>query len=100
MGSMPDKPRVFNILNVDAHEITPSACGSIGKIYRAQGIEAVWVSKQDEEIDSDWSSQPEVDLLSVVEGKISVELERSDLAPRLLEPGELLVLPPDTCRQA
>ena len=94
-----DKPRIFHIPREDALEIHHSPLGSVGKIFSGEGVEAVWVKKQNEEIDPDWFSQPMVDLLLVVQGKLGVEFERSDLSPCVLETGDLLVLPPDTrCR--
>jgi quercetin dioxygenase-like cupin family protein len=57
------------------------------------------VKKQGEEIDPDWFSQPMVDLILVVQGKLKMEFERSDLPPCVLEPGDMIVLPPNTrCR--
>lgn len=94
-----NKPRVFHILREDALEIRHSSSGNVGKIFSGEGLEAVWVKKQSEEIDPDWFSQPMVDLIFVVKGKLKVEYERSDLAPGMLEPGDLLVLPPEVrCR--
>ncbi len=93
------KPRIFHILQEDALEIHHSPFGSVGKIFSGEGVEAVWVKKQSEEIDPDWFSQSMVDLILVVRGKLKMEFERSDLFPCVLEPGDLLVLPPDTrCR--
>jgi quercetin dioxygenase-like cupin family protein len=40
-----------------------------------------------------------VDLILVVQGKLKVEFERPGLSPCVLEPGDLMVVPPDTrCR--
>jgi len=92
-------PAVWHILQEDATEIRSSPFGSVGHLFRGQGIEAVWVKKQGEEMDPDWFSQPMVDLIVVVQGQLKVEFERSGLAPHVLQPGDLMVLPPDTrCR--
>lgn len=94
-----DIPRIFHFLREDALEIHPSPFGSVGKIFSGEGVEAVWVKKQSEEIDPDWFSQPMVDLIFVVKGKLKMEFEHSDLSPCVLEPGDLLVLPLNTrCR--
>ncbi len=99
MKSTDDQPRIFHILREDALEIHHSPFGSVGRIFSGEGVEAVWVKKQSEEIDPDWFSQPTVDLILVAKGKLRMEFERSDLSPCVLEPGDLLVLPPDTrCR--
>ena len=99
MKQTDNKPQLFRILCEDALEIHHSAFGSVGKIFRGEGVEAVWVKKQSEEIDPDWFSQPTADLILVVRGKLKIEFERSDLPPFVLEPGDLLVLPSDTrCR--
>ena len=92
-------PAVFHILNGDVTEVRTSPFGSVGRLFHGQGIEAVWVKKQDEETDPDWFSQPMVDLILVVQGKLKVEFEQSGVASRVLEPGDLMVLPPHTrCR--
>jgi len=89
----------FNILNDEALEITHSAYGSVGRLFTGDGLEAVWVKKEAEEIDPDWFIQPVVDLILVVQGNLKVEFERTDLEPRVLKPGDMLVLPADTrCR--
>ena len=93
------RPRIFHTLREDALEVRPSPFGSVGKIFSAEGLEAVWVRKENEEVDPNWFSQPVVDLILVVQGKLRVEFERADLPPSVLEPGDLLVLPPHTrCR--
>ena len=94
-----DKPLVFHLLREEALEIRQSSFGSVGKIFSGEGVEAVWVKKQHEEIDPEWFTQSRVDLLLVVKGKLKIEFEREDIPPRLLEPGDLIVLPPNTrCR--
>lgn len=99
MRSTNDKPRIFHIPGEDALEIRHSPFGSVGKLFSGQGVEAVWVKKQNDEIDPDWFSQPVVDLILVVQGKLRVEFEHSGLSPCVLESGDFLVLPPDTrCR--
>jgi len=95
----PANPRIFHVNRQDAVEIRASPFGSVGTLFSGEGIEAVWVRKENEAIDPDWFSQPMVDLLLVTQGKLKVEFERSDLAPCVLEPGDLLVLPVNTrCR--
>ena len=99
MGNAEGKPRVFRILRQNALEIKNTPFGSVGKLFSGEGIEAVWVRKQNEDIDPDWFSQPLVDLILVVQGKLKVEFERSDLSSQVLEPGDLLILPANTrCR--
>ena len=94
-----EKPRVFHLLREEALEIRRSSFGSVGKIFSGDGVEAVWVKKQDEEIDPEWFEQSMVDLILVVKGKLKMEFERADIAPCLLEPGDLIVLPRNTrCR--
>lgn len=94
-----NQPRIFNLHSDEALEITNSAYGSVGSLFTGEGIEAVWVKKEEEEIDTDWFEQPMVDLILVVQGQLKVEFEREDLGSRVLEPGEMLVLPANTrCR--
>lgn len=93
------EPRVFHILHNEALKINDSRYGSTGQLFSGEGIEAVWVSKQNEEIDTGWFSQPMVDLILVVHGQLRVEYERENFAPQVLAPGDLLILPANTrCR--
>lgn len=92
-------PWVFCILRGDALETNQRPTGTVGRVFSGEGIEAVWVSKQNEAMDPGWFSQPMVDLIVVLQGQLRVEFEREVLAPLVLDPGDLLVLPPDTrCR--
>ena len=94
-----DRPQSFNLLNDESLEIIYSPYGSVGRIFSGEGLEAVWVKKEAEEIDPSWFEQPMVDLILVVQGQLKVEFEREDLDKRLLGPGEMLVLPANTrCR--
>lgn len=99
MMSYNDQPQVFNLLSDEALEITHTPYGSVGRMFTSEGIEAIWVKKEAEEIDPSWFSQPLVDLILVVQGALKVEFERADLSPCILSPGEMLVLPDNTrCR--
>jgi len=92
-------PRVFHCLDNDALEIKSTPYGSVGKVYGDGRIEAVWVRKQAEQIDPGWFSQAEVDLLLVLHGRLMVEFAQPGQPNRVLEPGDLLILPPGTrCR--
>lgn len=94
-----DEPVVFNVLRGEAVELTPSAYGTVGRLFIGDGVEAVWVSKEHEEIDPGWFSQDRVDLILVVQGELRFEFERDDLEPLLLRPGDFMILPPNTrCR--
>jgi len=92
--SMNDKPQGFRTLHSEAMEIIHSSFGSVGKLFNGEGIETVWVKKESEEIDPDWFSQPMLDLILVVKGKLKFEFERVDLLPCVVEPGDMIVLPP------
>src|SRR5262249_7279060 len=73
--------------------------GSVGTILERDSTEVVWVCKQDEDIDPGWFSQPDTDVLCVVAGQLRVESKAEPSAALTLQPGDVLVLPPDTaCR--
>jgi hypothetical protein len=92
-------PRVFNVLNGEAVQTRSTAFGVVGTLFSDEGIELVWVSKGDEDVDPDWFSSDEVDLIVVVRGGLKFEFESSDLSERVLAPGDVLVLPSNTrCR--
>lgn len=94
-----DQPEVLHLLKDEALEITHSAYGSVGRLFTGEGIEAVWVKKQDEEIEPGWFSQPMTDLIVVIRGKLKFEWERPDILPCVLEPGDMIRLPANTrCR--
>ncbi len=95
----PEEPRIYNVLRGDATATRTTSYGSVGQVFSGEGIEAVWVSKQGEEVDPNWFSQKTVDLILVVKGQLRVEFENSRFLPRTLDAGALLVLPPETrCR--
>jgi len=94
-----EKPQVFHVLKGEALEVKQSAYGSVGELFSGDGIEAVWVKKQAEEIDPGWFSQSMVDLIIVMQGKLRFEFEREDIPALELEAGDMLVLPANThCR--
>jgi hypothetical protein len=70
------QPRIFNLLNDEALEISFSPYGSVGRLFTGEGLEAVWVKKDAEEVDPGWFEQPVVDLILVVQGQLKVEFER------------------------
>ena len=88
-----DQPQLFNTLGDEALEISHSPFGTVGMMFSGEGVEAVWVKKLAEEIEPGWFEQSMVDLILVVQGKLKVEFERPDLSSRVLEPGQMLVLP-------
>lgn len=90
----PDEPRlqVFNILRGEARQVRSTPFGDVGTVFSGQGIELVWVSKQDEPIDEDWLSADTVDLILVLQGQLKFEFEAPDLPDRVLSAGEVLVL--------
>jgi hypothetical protein len=45
---MGGQPQVFDVLQGDAEQTTPTPFGAVGRVYSGAGIEVVWVSKQAE----------------------------------------------------
>jgi hypothetical protein len=92
-------PQVFHVLQGDALDIHRSPTGDVGRVFRGEGVEAVWVAKQQEVIDAEWFSMPSVDLLIILQGQLRVEFEQVQQTSVVLGPGDLLILPPRTrCR--
>ncbi len=92
-------PRVLNILNGEAADVRLTPYGNVGTIFSGSGIELVWVSKQGEPVDEGWFSSDEVDLILVVRGRLRFEFESADWADRVLDPGQVLILPAgERCR--
>lgn len=96
MGHTSEKPKLFHILKGEALEIAGSPFGSVGKVFKGEGVEAVWVKKQGEDIDPGWFSQPVVDIILVMQGNLKMEFEQPDIPVQLLVPGDLIVLPANT----
>jgi hypothetical protein len=93
------RPRVFRIGSREALDVRTSPTGEVGRLFTGDGLEAVWVRKEGEEVDPGWFRSPRVDLILVLEGLLRVEFDAPEVPARTLEPGELLVLPPDLgCR--
>jgi quercetin dioxygenase-like cupin family protein len=88
------EPQVFRVLQGEALDIHRSPTGHVGQVFSGEGLEAVWVSKQQEVIDTEWFSMPSVDVLIILQGQLRVEFEQTQLASVDLGPGDLLVLPP------
>jgi hypothetical protein len=89
----------YNLLRAEAESVRQTPYGSVGQLFSGEGLEAVWVRKEAEAIDPGWFSQSSVDLLLVVAGGLRVEFEAAALAPRVLAPGDLIILPANThCR--
>jgi quercetin dioxygenase-like cupin family protein len=92
-------PQVFRVLQRDAVDIRNSPTGEVGQVFHGEGLEAVWVAKQQEVIDTEWFSMPTVDVLIILQGQLRVEFEQTDQGPVVLGTGDLLILPPHTrCR--
>jgi hypothetical protein len=86
-------------LQGDAVQIKQTPFGAVGTLFSGASIEAVWVSKHQEAIDPDWFSQPTVDLILVVQGQLHVEFADPATPSVTLQPGDMLILPPQTaCR--
>lgn len=94
MNDEQQEPHVFRLLQGEALNIKRSPTGHVGQVFHGEGLEAVWVAKQQEVIDAEWFSQPSVDLLIILQGQLRVEFEQTNLASIVLEPGDLFVLPP------
>lgn len=85
--------RIFRLLQGEAFDIYHSPTGTVGRVFRGEGLEVVWVAKQQEAIDTAWFSQSTTDLLVVLQGQLRVEFEQEHQEPLVLESGEMLVLP-------
>ncbi len=99
-SDQPTEPRIFHLLQGEALDVWHAQTGDVGRVFRGAGIEAVWVSKQDEAIDCQWFSQASVDLIAVIQGQLRVEFAEVGRDPVVLDPGDLLVLPANTCCRA
>ncbi len=94
-----DEPRIIDLLRGEAEETWSSPFGTTGRIFSGEGIEAVWVRKEREEIDPGWFSQRTVDLLLVINGLLRVEFAGDRHPATTMHPGQMLILPAETrCR--
>ena len=100
MGGETSIARVLRTLKGEAAgPVRATPYGSVGTILDGSTTEVVWVSKQNEEIDPGWFSQPDTDVLCVIAGQLRVEFKADPGTAVTLRQGDVLVLPPDTaCR--
>jgi quercetin dioxygenase-like cupin family protein len=92
-------PRFVDLLRGEAEETWTTSFGTTGRVFTGSGIEAVWVSKENETIDPDWFSRETVDLIVVLRGRLRIEFAEGRDETRTMEPGQMLILPPNTrCR--
>jgi uncharacterized protein len=91
--------QVFNVLRGEANHVRSTPFGDVGTVFSGRGMELVWVSKQGERLDDSWFQMKAVDLIMVLQGQLKFEFESADHDDRILDAGELLVLPTDArCR--
>jgi hypothetical protein len=91
--------RVFNVLRGEGEQVRTTPYGAVGTLFSGPGIEFVWVSKQDEQIDESWFVSEEIDLLLVLQGKLKFEFEAAEREDLVLAAGDVIVLPAgERCR--
>lgn len=91
--------RVFNVLRGEANHVRSTPFGDVGTMFSGRSMELVWVSKQGEPVDDSWFTMKAVDLITVLQGQLKFEFESPDHDDRVLDAGEVLILPPDArCR--
>ena len=61
---------MFNVMCGEAMCVQQTPYGSVGLVHSGEGIELVWLSKQDELVDSGWFSQAVPDLIIVMQGQL------------------------------
>jgi hypothetical protein len=88
-----EAPRVFRTLRGEAIETTTSSYGSVGRLFTGEGLELVWVRKENEEVDPGWFSQSVVDLIVVIQGGLRCEFDDPRSKTTDLRAGDVLVLP-------
>lgn len=92
-------PTLLRVLNGDGYGVRVTPYGSVGTVLESESTQVVWVAKQDEAIDPDLFSQPDTDVLCVLQGQLLVEFADEAEPDMTLSPGDVLVLPPGTaCR--
>ena len=91
--------QVFNVLAGEASHVRPTPFGDVGTVLSGKRMEFVWVSKHGEPADDSWFSMKEVDLIMVIQGQLKLEFDKPGQRERVLDVGEVLVLPADArCR--
>ncbi|HTZ92662.1 MAG TPA: pyridoxamine 5'-phosphate oxidase family protein [Streptosporangiaceae bacterium] len=91
--------QVFNVLRGEANNVRSTPFGDVGTVFSGRSMELVWVSKHGEPVDDSWFRMKAVDLIMVLQGQLKFEFESPDHHDRVLEAGDLLVLPAEArCR--
>jgi quercetin dioxygenase-like cupin family protein len=97
--STSERPRIFHSSQGEALHVRDAPYGRVGLLHSDQNLEVVWVSKQAEAVDPGWFSSGAVDILVVVQGNLRVEFGSPDEEAAIMQPGDVLVLPPNCeCR--
>jgi quercetin dioxygenase-like cupin family protein len=92
-------PRLVDLLANQRPGERSTPYGSVWDVLSADGLEAVVVVKDGEEIDPGWFSSEVVDLIVLLRGRLRVEFERSAQPSLTMKPGQLLVIGPGVrCR--
>lgn len=92
-------PRVYRTARREGSRRHVSPTGEVGRLFRSNRFEVVWVYKRGEAVDPNWFSQSTTDVIAVVRGRLRVEFANARWRPRILKVGDVLVLPPRTkCR--
>ncbi len=90
---------ISNVFRREAQLTREVPFGQVGEVFSGEGLEVCWVAKQAEEIDPDWFVQKTVDVIVVLQGHLKVEFDYPTAAERVLDPGDVFVLPAETrCR--
>jgi len=85
-------PRIFHVLGGEALRVRTTPYGLVGTIFADPALEIVWVTKQAEEVDPGWFSQPTTDILFVAQDSRPAEGHRRS-GPRSLAAMGLAVNP-------
>ena len=99
MKAIARRPKVIRSLRKEGQRLRHRPTGDVATVHRDPAFEVVWVRKQGESIDPHWFTSPNVDVLTVVQGRLRVEFADARDRPRILSVGDILVLPPKAkCR--
>jgi hypothetical protein len=73
MSDVTTEPVFFHVLDGEARSVKSIPYGSVGTLVAERGVEVVWVTKDDEEIDPGWFCREQLDVLYVARGQLRVE---------------------------
>jgi mannose-6-phosphate isomerase-like protein (cupin superfamily) len=85
---------VMDVVAREASSVETSPFGSVGVVHAGADLDAWWIWKDDEDLEPTRAVMDREDLLYIIKGSLKLELDGQE--SRIIDPGELFVIPAGT----